>query len=291
MKRIVRYVFLLSLLLFLIGASGLAYLYARHPEIVFHQVNQTPIQEEKRFDASKVKGLAISTDTTDISVVSGEGKEVIVRLTGQISGSRKNGLRFETGLTPEQQVTVDLEHQVQFGFNMGMSSSLDLQIVVPPKLYEELKITTSTGDIELKNVQANTMHVETSTGTVNVFASKGKEMEITTSTGDVEVTDSQAAYNIQSDTGDITLKQKLEQNVTINTSTGDVVCKLTRVPEAFRVDAESSTGDVDTEMVVQLEEKRTENSYFGTKGSNGPVVDIRSTTGSIRIVEGNEQGL
>lgn len=291
MKRIVRYVFLLSLLLFLIGASGLAYLYVRHPEIVFHQVNQTPIQEEKRFDANKVKGLAISTDTTDISVVSGEGKEVIVRLTGQISGSRKNGLRFETGLTPEQQITVDLEHQIQFGFNMGMPSSLDLQIVVPPKLYEELKITTSTGDIELKNVQANTMHVETSTGTVNVLASKGKEMEITTSTGDVEVTDSQAAYNIQSDTGDITLKQKLEQNVTINTSTGDVVCKLTGVPEAFRVDAESSTGDVDTEMVVQLEEKRTENSYFGTKGSNGPVVVIRSTTGSIRIVEGNEQGL
>lgn len=99
-----------------------------------------------------------------------------------------------------------------------------LTVYLPQNEYNTLIIKARTGDVEIpSNFKFNTTDITVSTGDVD-YKADAKNLKITASTGDIEVKDVQAdSVSITASTGEIEVSNLTCSNdITINVSTGDV---------------------------------------------------------------------
>ncbi|RNB90587.1 hypothetical protein EDM56_08780 [Brevibacillus fluminis] len=287
MKRILKYVFLLSLLLFFVGAGGLAYTYIKHPDIQFGSIATKKIEEQKKFPADQISTLAVETDTTDISVIPSADVDIHVNLGGQISEQQRKGLTFETSQSKDGTLSVNVKKGIVFGFPFQFDGRLELIISVPQKAFERIELTSSTGDVKIKNAQAKQMKVETSTGNAFAQDSQTQDLAIHTSTGDVKLADLTGRIDLSTDTGNInaTFSKKLEQDLTVDSSTGDVAIQLGALPDALRAELESSTGEIRARIKGLQAEEQKEHSFKAAYGTNGPLIRVTTSTGEIELTQ------
>ena len=88
----------------------------------------------------------------------------------------------------------------------------------------EIKITTDTGDITLKDASAQKIALKASTGDVTLMSVDASDIAVTTSTGDVKGTlRSEKIFTSKTDTGKINVPQTTNGGkCNVETSTGDV---------------------------------------------------------------------
>ncbi|MGO0060245.1 DUF4097 family beta strand repeat-containing protein [Brevibacillus fluminis] len=287
MKRILKSVFLLSLLLFLVGAGGLAYTYVKHPDIQFGSIASKKIDEQKKIPADPISTLAVETDTTDISVIPSGDADIHVNLGGQISEQQRKVLTFEATQSKDGTLRVNVKKGSVFSFPFQFDGRLELIISVPPKAFERIELTSGTGDVKIKNVQAKQLKVETSTGDALAQDSQTQDAAIHTSTGDVKLADLTGRMDLSTDTGNInaTFTKKLEQDVTIDSSTGDVAIRLGALPDALRTELESSTGEIRARIKGLQAEEQKEHSFQAAYGTNGPLIRVTTSTGEIELTQ------
>lgn len=293
MIRILKYVFLLSLLLFIVGAAGLVYSYVKYPDIPFGAVAVKKIEEQKEFEAKGITVLKVETDTPDVSVISGKDDVIRANLSGELTDRQKNALMFEASQTNEGELSIDLKRGTDIDiFPFQFNGGVKLVITVPQKQFERIELVTGTGDVRMKDMSAKLVFLETSTGTVDVKNGTAQDITISTSTGDIRLSDSKGKMKLETDTGDIsaTFSKKLEQDLDIDTSTGDVAVQLEELPKALRTELESSTGEVTARITGLQTDRQREHSFKAAYGTDGPLIQIQTSTGDIALTQKNEQG-
>ena len=141
---------------------------------------------------------------------------------------------------------------------------LSVTIYLPSGVLDEVKIDSSTGDVNIpESYSMNNLDITLSTGNVSIASNVAEKVHIKASTGDINYAGDAKDIDLEASTGKVKLSHSLSENLKIKTSTGDITIRDSDASTS--IDIEASTGDVDAEFLSAKE------------------FDVHASTGSIRI--------
>lgn len=162
--------------------------------------------------------------------------------------------------------------------------SMEMTLYLPQKQYEDLHITTATGDIKLpEGFCANALTVRTNTGDIWCEASALELVYCVTDTGKVHVSKATpVTLELYTDTGDMALKDVEATEIHLQTDTGevtaqDVNCQI--------ITCESDTGDVtvDTLAVEDYLQVFTATGDVQIQKADVKRINIETDTGDVQV--------
>ncbi|WP_164667835.1 DUF4097 family beta strand repeat-containing protein [Virgibacillus doumboii] len=121
-----------------------------------------PIHLQEEMTGDNVEKVRITASSADIQVTPATGDAVEVLLEGEISEGLEENLEFEVQQNNNMLlINVDLN----MGFQFGMySTNLTLNVNLPSKVYSDLYVKSSSGDIIVKNIAADAYSGTSSSG-------------------------------------------------------------------------------------------------------------------------------
>lgn len=165
-----------------------------------------------------------------------------------------------------------------------------LTINLTKQQYNSLTVKCSTGDVIVANdFSFNEVDITVSTGDVKLNANSS-EVKITSSTGRISVKDINANnLTLSASTGDIDLKGVNCTNLTISLSTGELEMRNVIATEKFNI--KTTTGDVDFEScdASEIYIKTTTGDVEGSLLS-GKTFTVNTTTGKKRVPSSTSGG-
>lgn len=148
--------------------------------------------------------------------------------------------------SPKIYITIPRDRTVKLNFD---TNNGDVSVFGADNIkFDDIKIDTDNGDIEIKTVSANNIFVSTNNGDVdfNSVYTSG-EINIETDNGEVEFKSTVAArrIEIESDNGDISLDDALvdAQEIIISADNGDVELKVIGKQADYTVKVETDNGN------------------------------------------------
>jgi len=119
-------------------------------------------------------------------------------------------------------------------FRYGMLSS-DFEIYLPQRAWNSLKITTSSGDVELESgLECANLEIRTTSGDIDCPEVTAGGIHIHTVNGDLELTGTCASLDLQTVNGDMSVTGALEQ-LTADSTNGDFRLKLSAMPKEMSI--------------------------------------------------------
>ncbi|MEE8440719.1 MAG: DUF4097 family beta strand repeat-containing protein [Spirochaetia bacterium] len=222
-----------------------------------------------------------------------------------IQGTRSRSISLEVRNAPDNLQVLHsrsrdrLEIWVERKFSLlGRPHRGELVLFVPRDA--ELRIRTSTGKVNIRNITGDRLSVDTTTGHITLEEITAA-MRVETSTGAVEILDSAGRFDIRSTTGRIEL-QRTTGDVVAESSTGrhsyrEIIGDLVARSTTGRIEIDGMQGTLDLRTSTGAQDGRgivlTGDSSF--ESSTGRITmdfdgrveqlefDLRSTTGSLRV--------
>ena len=159
---------------------------------------------------------------------------------------------------------------------------MDMTVHLPQKQYENIFVTTATGDVEIpKALSTKEMVLRSDTGDIWCEGVVGELLDCMTSTGDISVRDSDPEkIKLQSNSGDLNISGCDGEEVHMTTDTGEVDVKNVTV-ELFTCSCD--TGEVELEWVNAADylQIRTTTGGVGIENCDAGRVDIETDTGDV----------
>lgn len=224
------------------------------------------------------ENISIDATTADITLKPTDKSEVTVECVEQ-----KN-LKYAVSAM-NGTLTIELEDTRKWYEKIGIGfKSNDITVYLPDKLYGELKIDATTGDVEVhKGLKFTSADIEETTGDINFLAAVSESLKIKATTGDITVSGVTAgALNLSVTTGDVTVKNvTCVGNAKITVTTGDAtVSSLT----ADNLTSVGTTGKITLKSTVASGKLNIERSTGSVvfDGSDAEEIFVKVTTGSIR---------
>ena len=206
--------------------------------------------------------IEIENDTADISFVLSESNNCKVVCYGQkykkSSATVTDGVLKISSLYDTNKKWYD-----HIGINI---KSQKITLYLPKSEFDSISVKESTGDIDIKNLTANTLNIDVSTGEIKINNVLCQNFSSNGSTGDVILKNVKAdnKISIKRSTGNVILRDCDGKNITVKTSTGDVKGTLL---SGKKFTAKTSTGDV----------------IIPPSSKNGESCKITTSTGDIKI--------
>ena len=205
------------------------------------------------------QNISIQATTADISVLPSEDAQCKVVCNDQSEIKHEVSVDGDT-LTFQVKDTRKWYQHIGIGFE-----SSKITVYLPAGEYGALTISSTTGDISLEGVSADTVQVKLSTGDIKLTDIACRSVSVTGTTGDTVLENVVAKEKLSAErnTGDILLKDCDGGEITLKTTTGDVTGTLL-TSKSFV--AKTSTGDIDI-----------------PQNTDGGRCAVTTTTGDIRL--------
>ncbi|PYI51197.1 DUF4097 family beta strand repeat-containing protein [Paenibacillus flagellatus] len=257
------------------------------------------IDLEKTAPSRDVNRLSIHSDFSDVVFVRSEDDDIHFRLAGTTNDRVQHAADID--LTSRNgTVTADLRYEKQqdnwFNFNIfelvslmdGSWSKLRFEVALPDRSFQEIELTTDAGDIEASRaVRADKLSLRTSFGRISVDEYGGDRLELQTDAGRIEARRIAATEKVKAKTsfGNIDMSlDKVAEKVELSTDTGNIEAEVPQ-GDALRVDLKNDSGGIDVDVAGLKSRDDTDHSFQGSVGSGGPLLEARSSFGSIEIRE------
>jgi DUF4097 and DUF4098 domain-containing protein YvlB len=155
------------------------------------------------------------------------------------------------------------------------------------RLHGRLDVETSNGSIDLTDVEGDAQ-LQTSNGTVDVRALRGS-LDATTSNSAITAQIDRSSSDIRatSSNGSITLElpQDFAAGVRAHTSNSSITVHLPPAANAHVI-ASTNNDSISSEFEMTVHGVTSKNHLEGDIGKGGPLVDLDTSNGSIRILKG-----
>lgn len=268
----------------------------------FHKVE---IHKKEMVAGGKIDEIEVKTSAADVEVVTVDSKEIEVLLDGNMSKGLVDKYKF---MVKEENNRLNVEFTKDgnsVGWNVGTTAEVKLQIKVPSKLYENMKIKTSSGDVLAKEMEIKTAEIKTSSGDISLLQSKiNEKLTAKTSSGAIETNKSEiVAANLTTSSGEIkadglhsdevvftTSSGNIEYNdkslqgeIECNTSSGDVHMKFDTFPESLKINFEGGSGKPHLNVPGLLYEEKTKHKLIGVKGSGEHKLQVKTSSGDFKL--------
>ena len=223
--------------------------------------------------------IKVVCDTSDIGFVPCE--EEGVRVVCYERSSSKYSVNVKDGA-----LEIKVENSGKWYEYIGINfSSPKITVYLPEKVYANIEIKTSTGDVSLGSVSADNVSVSVRTGDVKISnASISEKLAITVTTGDANVENTTCKSLVsKGNTGDILLDRvRAEDRIEITRSTGDVTFKESDADSIF---VATGTGEVKGSLLTgkTFTVKTSTGDVNVPKNSEGGTCNITTSTGDVKI--------
>lgn len=219
------------------------------------------MNEKQSVNMSSVKRITTSTISTDVRVISSEtATEATIELIGQAKDSQIPSLDVEV---IDDELIVDVENtsdnkwfNINFSFEF-YSPEMELLVTLPGKQYDNLDVSTVSGDVYIDNITVNNHAISTVSGDVDVEKLTG-ESDISTTSGDVFI-----------------FTKMIDAPILIETVSGDVEIEVesTLSNAAFNFDTVSGDINILDQEIDHL-----------TIGNGTPTIEISTISGDIDFI-------
>ncbi|ERI91721.1 hypothetical protein HMPREF1982_02764 [Clostridiales bacterium oral taxon 876 str. F0540] len=261
------------------------------------------INEEKAANINGIKEIKVSVASPDINIIPVDGSEIKAQLNGKIISSgpyTKPELEFSTS-GDSLYINVNSKTNMVIGF---FSSSLKLDIYIPSSYSDTLKLSSSSGDLNVKNLKLSNLECNASSGNANIEnvsadnfvynSSSGslkadklttKTSKLSNSSGSKRATGFTGDLKVSSSSGDTKIDYAaFDNNINVDSSSGSVEIKL---PESsnFYLSAHTSSGGIKTDFPITVKGETGRHELIGTVGSDKNKIKINTSSGSIKILK------
>jgi lia operon protein LiaG len=218
---------------------------------------------QKTLDGADVKALAVNSRDVNVQIVPGDGDKITAHFYGR---GKANSYELVTRSSEgEATFEIDRPDTINNWGWFGNRIELHLDVTVPRKMYDRLRLNSSSGDVELRDLQAKQFAVETSSGDLNAEKTEGDQLVFKTSSGDLTTQGMQAAKSVE-----------------LRTSSGSIKSNDLK---AATVDAESSSGDLALRDVIGVVRATTSSGKMelqSVDSANG-TIEAHSSSGDVAI--------
>ncbi|EEL52382.1 MULTISPECIES: DUF4097 family beta strand repeat-containing protein [Bacillus cereus group] len=267
--------------------------------------NKTEIHKKETVAVEKIDEIEIKTSAADVEIVAVDSKDIEVLLDGDISKELVDKYKFEVKEESNRLNVKFSKNRDSIGLGIGTTAEVKLQVKVPQKSYENVKVTTSSGDFVAKGIETKTAELKTSSGDVSLLHAKiNGKLTVETSSGAIETDKSEVEIaKLETSSGKISVDslrakgvvfttssgdieyndESLQGEVECNTSSGDVRMKFNTPPKSLRVDFEGSSGKADLNINGLLYEEKTKRKLIGVKGTGENKVKVKTSSGDFKL--------
>lgn len=295
MKKLVK----VALIMLLIGLCGSVATASMTDVFSFETVD---VNKSEEIAGDKIKKINIKTSSVDIKVVPTKSEQIKVDFTGEVSKRLKDTYDLVVEKNGEI-IEIEVTNEDLY-FYIGIPViRLDLVVEVPEKEYEELMVTASSGDIDLKGLQANDLYFKTSSGDMEITGIEGKTIRAEASSGSIKMMNATAEYSTyEASSGDITLKnnegnmnivtssgtieidnEKLSGDIFAEASSGDVNVSFVEKPTSVAVEFRGSSGEGRIDLDGINFEENSENKIIGQIGNGEFEIKVNTSSGDFNL--------
>lgn len=240
-----------------------------------------PVHVERSLDAGNVSRISIQTKSSNIQYKIGTSDQIQVQLKGTFDGSEEE---------KEQLLATEMDQDqlaIKVGPIMGKlysNISLSLEVEVPAKVYEELKIEASSGNITTGEIEAEQLSVEASSGNISVEGYAGKEYKVEASSGNIELGEMEGKGSVEASSGNVDVAiDPFHESVRVHTSSGNATIRVQ--PDAvFRIVGDTKLERADLKIPLTLEHKEGKRNFEASVNqatSESPVLDVTTSSGKM----------
>ncbi len=187
---------------------------------------------EETFDS-----LSFNLSTADLKLELAEDNKCTVTCVEKEKDTHTVKVENNTLVVVNERTYAWYEHLFDF-------SKLSVTVSLPKSEYKNIKVDSSTSNIDILGISFKNVDLSGSTGDVKFDKIEMDDFKLDISTGNLSLTNSIINNNIIVDgsTGNVTITDTKAKDITIDVSTGDV--KLTNVLASSKIKVNTSTGDI-----------------------------------------------
>jgi DUF4097 and DUF4098 domain-containing protein YvlB len=173
-----------------------------------------------------------------------------------------------------------------FGGPRRPQLSVQYWITVPEKV--DLKINTTNGRVDIENIEGHTRAGSTN-GAIQISSVKGV-LDVSTTNGRIEVNDVDGEVDASTTNGGIEVRfdsrANISKDMSVHTTNGSIEIEL---PEDVNADvnARTTNGHIDTDFPITVQGRYGRKDLSGQINNGGPLIDLKTTNGSIHILKGS----
>jgi len=319
----------IGLVAFIAGVVGLGVMISGNHRLV----ERKTLNLEERIPVQSITHLTIKSDQPNVEFVQTDSEEITVQMLGKMNTKDFEDCKIEIEGKGTASATISIRTEKDFSIGVDLLRLVDMLtlskeerphvvISLPRKKFDEFNVDVNLSSIDLPEIHADRVRIETDTGNVRIGSIVGADIEVASNLGDIDLLSAQAdTLEIQSDTGDIEVKslqgklltvssnlgnidiRDTDAKMNLNTDTGDVYVDVPAVvndivissdlgdidvlvakaPANLVLNMNSDIGKVKTNLQNVQFDHRDQHRTEGSIGSGGPVVKLQSDTGNITL--------
>jgi DUF4097 and DUF4098 domain-containing protein YvlB len=284
---------LFALVLVVVGAAGFWAVFQTSNGLA---AQRKTVDVNKTFSAASIEQFSLSTDIADVKLLPSNGREIQVRMFGDILNSDEKYAKIEANQTGGKlTVKARTSKSFQTGLDVprmvgliaaGSDLHVHIEVSLPDRMYQSLQLSSNTGDLDVSSLKASNVKLSSDTGDIAVIGLQSDKANVSTSTGSIVLEKAAGNIQVSSDTGSIDLHlETIEHDITAKTATGDISIAVAK-PSALQMDFRSDTGKTTTDLPDINFESKERHVLVGEVGNSGPMVLASSNTGSISLNKG-----
>ncbi|MFB6469479.1 DUF4097 family beta strand repeat-containing protein [Cytobacillus sp. Hz8] len=281
------------------------------------------VADKEVVNGDKIDSIDIDLSSSNVQVVPTKEKNITVELSGKVSKKLKNKYKLdvqEQGRT----LKISIKGEDVIIFNIGTSiMNMNVDVLLPEKVYRSLKVKTSSGsngienlqaeniilksssgDIEARgsvskyqfsfksssgevsseNNQANEFVLQASSGSINAINQQGKQSTFHTSSGEINVSNGIGDLQADTSSGDIDINNdEVTGDLNASTSSGEVSVSYNENPNSLAVDFKGSSGEGNIGIKGLNYEEKSEHRIIGQLGSGEYKIQVRTSSGDFNL--------
>ena len=255
------------------------------------------VNEEKLEDIKGIKTIDVETPFVDVNIIPEEREDIKIHYNGYLEATYIPELKTKT--------SGDTLYIMAKGDNLNSysvySSDLKFNIYIPMDFKDNIKITTSSGDINVSKLELSNLKLDASSGDIEIYDLsvdnlsigtssgeqivknvKSKNSNFLASSGDIEIYSFIGDTNVTTSSGEINMDyEKFNNNIDAAASSGDITIKLPSNSE-FNLNANTSSGEIESSFPITVTGKQ-KNSLSGKVGNSVNAINITTSSGDISI--------
>ena len=263
------------------------------------------IRKEENIDLTDIEKLKIELESSDVNVIFTEENELKVI---QYSNKELKGDEEFKVDKSSSNITIREKNKIHFSFFNINKIVLDIQI---PKNYEKeldintvsgyiktndnlkfknLKVHSTSGDIEMGDIEADNINIETVSGDINLKKLENNVTKLKTVSGDISVESAKGEIEAKSVSGNIEI-EKIDGNVELTSTSGDIESQDFKITGKSIIKTTSGNVDmyINKESNCQIKAKSTSGNINFPEGRNvigqEPYIElnVQTTSGDIEL--------
>ncbi|MDF2606002.1 MAG: putative adhesin [Bacillales bacterium] len=271
-----------GLILFFGGIIVNSILYATGNDAI---LNTKDYKKTESFTSSEFDKIFINSKEhgTEINILSTDSDEVRIVMEGTIPIGVKEKSSLEARVYNNTLFVEPISFLRSKNNHFILNGNLKMNVYIPSKIFDELSVQTMVGKIDVKDINVNTLKINSGTGKITVNRVKAVDSVITSSVGEIELLELSGDINSSTSTGSIELRtNELSKITRLKTHVGEIRVQLLKLPSDLKIDANVEIGEIDI-SIPGFDRKFENRSFTKMIGSGTNQLILETKTGSIEV--------